>query len=125
MGQKVVMCSPLTLFAFLGVIRQAFDNFMIEQTSEEILQAARHVQHAVAQVRRPGRQGEEALRGVDKEFEALAGTRRRALERPLAATRGVRLQKGLPVDGELFSLPDGPDDDTDTPPGGTVRQIGA
>ena len=31
------MCSPLTLFAFLGVIRQAFDNFMIEQTSDEIL----------------------------------------------------------------------------------------
>ena len=35
--QRVVMCSPLTLFAFLGVIRQAFDNFMIEQTSDEIL----------------------------------------------------------------------------------------
>ena len=36
-GQRVVLCSPLTLFAFLGVIRQAFDNFMIEQTSDEIL----------------------------------------------------------------------------------------
>ena len=31
------MCSPLTLFAFLGVIRQAFDNFVVEQTSDEIL----------------------------------------------------------------------------------------
>ena len=38
MAQRVVMCSPLTLFAFLGIIRQAFDNFMIEQTSDEILQ---------------------------------------------------------------------------------------
>src|SRR6476619_3084014 len=37
LGQKVVLCSPLTLFAVLGVIRQAFDNFMVEQTSEEIL----------------------------------------------------------------------------------------
>ena len=37
LGQKVVLCSPLTLFAFLGVIRQAFDNFMVEQTSDEIL----------------------------------------------------------------------------------------
>ena len=37
MGQRVVMCSPLTLFAFLGVIRQAFDNFMVEQTSDQIL----------------------------------------------------------------------------------------
>ncbi|HWM19601.1 MAG TPA: DNA recombination protein RmuC, partial [Ilumatobacteraceae bacterium] len=31
LGQRVVMCSPLTLFAFLGVIRQAFDNFMVER----------------------------------------------------------------------------------------------
>ena len=38
MRQNVVICSPLTLFAFLGVIRQAFDNFVIEQTSQEILQ---------------------------------------------------------------------------------------
>ena len=52
MGQQVVMCSPLTLFAFLGVIRQAFDNFMVEQTSDEILAAARQVRPAVAQVRR-------------------------------------------------------------------------
>ena len=35
--QRVVMCSPLTLFAFLGVIRQAFDNFVVEQRSTEIL----------------------------------------------------------------------------------------
>ena len=35
--QRVVLCSPLTLFAFLGVIRQAFDNFMVEQTSDQIL----------------------------------------------------------------------------------------
>src|SRR5207248_651534 len=27
LGQRVVLCSPLTLFALLGVIRQAFDNF--------------------------------------------------------------------------------------------------
>ena len=38
MASKVVICSPLTLFAFLGVIRQAFDNFVIEETSQEILQ---------------------------------------------------------------------------------------
>src|SRR5690606_20320023 len=37
LGERVVMCSPLTLFAFLGVIRQAFDNFVVEQTSDEIL----------------------------------------------------------------------------------------
>ncbi|HEX9258968.1 MAG TPA: DNA recombination protein RmuC, partial [Acidimicrobiales bacterium] len=37
LAQKVVLCSPLTLFAMLGVIRQAFDNFMIECTANEML----------------------------------------------------------------------------------------
>ena len=32
-----MICSPLTLFAFLGVIRQAYDNFVVEQTSDQIL----------------------------------------------------------------------------------------
>ncbi len=125
MGQRVVMCSPLTLFAFLGVIRQAFDNFMIEQTSEEILALLgtfnTQWRKYVDQVDKVKRRFE----GVDKEFEALAGTRRRALERPLAQIEALRLQRGLAVDGELFTLDAGSDDETDTPPGGTVRRLGA
>ena len=35
---KVVFCSPLTLFAVLAVIRQAVDNFRLSQTSHEILE---------------------------------------------------------------------------------------
>ncbi len=35
--QKAVLCSPSTLFAVLAVIRQAMDNFMVDQTSEQIL----------------------------------------------------------------------------------------
>ena len=34
---KVVFCSPITLFAILAVIRQAVDNFTLEQASNEIL----------------------------------------------------------------------------------------
>ena len=35
---KVVFCSPLTLFAVLAVIRQAVDNFRLSQTTHEILE---------------------------------------------------------------------------------------
>ena len=35
---KVVFCSPLTLFAVLAVIRQAVDNFQLSRTSHEILE---------------------------------------------------------------------------------------
>jgi len=123
MGQQVVMCSPLTLFAFLGVIRQAFDNFMIEQTSDEILkligkfgtQWHKYVESVDSVQKR--------FASVDKAFDQLAGTRRRALEKPLRELESIRLERGLPVDGELFALPDGPDDET--PPDGNVRQLGA
>ena len=36
-GHKIVLCSPLTLFAVLAVVRQAVDNFRLERTSNEIL----------------------------------------------------------------------------------------
>jgi DNA recombination protein RmuC len=102
MGQRVVLCSPLTLFAFLGVIRQAFDNFMIEQTSDEILkligkfgqQWQRYVDSA-DKVKRH-------FDSVQREFDQLTGTRRRALERPLQELEALRVSRNLPVDGELF-----------------------
>lgn len=125
MGQKVVLCSPLTLFAFLGVIRQAFDNFMIEQTSDEILKLLgsfgtqwRKYADQVDSVRKK-------FESVDKAFEQLSGTRRRQLEKPLRQLDELRLARGLPVDGELFAVDPGADDDADTPPGGSVRALGA
>jgi DNA recombination protein RmuC len=37
MRKKIVLCSPLTLYAVLAVVRQAVDNFRLERTSNEIL----------------------------------------------------------------------------------------
>ena len=106
MGQQVVLCSPLTLFAFLGVIRQAFDNFMIEQTSDEILKLLgtfgaqwRKYVEAVESVKK-------RFDGVDRAFDQLVGTRRRQLERPLLQLEALRLQRGLPLDGQLFAADD-------------------
>ena len=102
MRQHVVICSPLTLFAFLGIIRQAFDNFMIEQTSQEILgllgkfgQQWGKYAESVDKVKRQ-------FDTVSRSFDELAGTRRRQLERHLAAIDDVRRKQALPIDGELF-----------------------
>ena len=118
MAQHVVICSPLTLFAFLGVIRQAFDNFMIEQTSQEILgllgkfdqQWGKYTEQ-VDKVRRQ-------FDMVNRSFEELATTRRRALERPLNSIDDLRRKQSLPIDGELFGALDDPDLDN-------VRELGA
>ena len=91
-ARRWCMCSPLTLFAFLGVIRQAFDNFMIEQTSDEILQAARHAS-ASSGPSSPAastrcRTGSTRCQ---REFEQLTGPRRRQLEQPLQQLEALRL----------------------------------
>ena len=104
MGQQIVMCSPLTLFAFLGVIRQAHDNFMIEQTSDEILQLIGKFGTQWSKYADQIEKIKRRFEGVEKDFEALAGTRRRALERPLRELEAIRQQRNLPVDGELFAL---------------------
>ncbi len=118
MTQRVVMCSPLTLFAFLGVIRQAYDNFVIEQTSDQIL----------ALIGRFGVQWQkysEALdrtkvkfEQLDRQFDELVGTRKRQLEKPLYQLEAVRRERNLPIDGELF-----PDADDETPD--NIRRLGA
>ena len=124
MKQQIVMCSPLTLFAFLGVIRQAFDNFMIEKTSDQILQLIGKFGTQWTNYSDQVDKVKKRFEAVDKEFEALAGTRRRALERPLRELDGIRQQRGLPVDGELFAG-DEDEDENETHVGGTVGQLEA
>jgi DNA recombination protein RmuC len=98
LGQRVVLCSPLTLFALLGVIRQAFDNFMVEQTSEEILAVLgafeQQWQKFAASLDAVGKR----LDSTQKAYEELAGTRRRALERPLARLSSLRTDRGIAAD---------------------------
>lgn len=128
MGQRVVMCSPLTLFAFLGVIRQAYDNFVIEQTSDQILaligKFGQQWQKYSAQMDRV----KASFERLDRQFDELVGTRRRQLEKPLQQLDDVRRERNLPIDGQLFpELASGSDDDDDagdeTPP--NVRRLGA
>ena len=102
MAQRVVICSPLTLFAFLGVIRQAFDNFMIEQTSHEILGLLGKFGQQWGKYTESVEKVKRQFDTVARSFDELATTRRRALERPLNSIDDLRRKQSLPVDGELF-----------------------
>ncbi len=92
----VVLCSPLTLFAVLAVIRQAVDNFALEQRSTEILlllgQFKKQWEAFVKKLELVGKRIEDAR----KEFDVLMTTRRRQLERPLNRIEQVRTEKTLP-----------------------------
>ena len=118
MRQHVVICSPLTLFAFLGVIRQAFDNFMIEQTSQEILGLLGKFSQQWGKYTESVDKVKRQFDTVARSFDELATTRRRALERPLIAIDDLRRKQALPVDGQLFEVDELPDWDN-------VRELGA
>ena len=110
MTQRVVMCSPLTLFAFLGVIRQAYDNFVVEQTSDQILSLigkfGTQWQKYVEQLEKVHAKFEQ----LDRQFDELMGPRRRQLEKPLQQLEAVRRERNLPIDGQLFAELDADDD---------------
>jgi len=122
MAANVVICSPLTLFAFLGVIRQAFDNFVIEETSQEILQLLGKFGQQWGKYTDSVDKVKRQFDSLGRAFDELATTRRRALERPLNAIEDLRRKQRLPIDGQLFGV-DEPDDIDQVHD--NVRELGA
>jgi DNA recombination protein RmuC len=94
MENKVILCSPLTLYAMLAVIRQAVDNFNLERTASRALILFSEFK----------KQWEAFKSGMDKmgkriddtraEYQKLITTRSNKLERPLTEIEGLTKQKG-------------------------------
>ncbi|MGE3326454.1 MAG: DNA recombination protein RmuC [Acidimicrobiia bacterium] len=95
LAQHIVFCSPLTLFAMLGVIRQAYDNFMVEQQADQILGL---VSRFKTQWNRYTNQLDKIDRGfvsVAKAFAELQTTRRNQLDRVINQIEGVSAERGM------------------------------
>lgn len=95
--EKVICCSPLTLFAVLAVVRQAVDNFALEQTSNEMLllmgqfkQQWEKFDQSIAVV-------EKRLFATQRAFDDMNGTRWRALDRPLRQIDAIRKERGIAI----------------------------
>src|SRR4051812_575456 len=105
---KIVVCSPLTLYAVLAVVRQAVDNFQLERTSSEILgllgEFSRQWEKYSAQLDKV----QQKLEQVAKEYSGLMTTRHRALQRPLDKIEHPRHEERGLLDGEIppLTLPD-------------------
>jgi DNA recombination protein RmuC len=96
LGQRVVLCSPVSLFAVLAVIRQAVEQARLTRTSDEILQCLAGFGQQWAKF-------SDALDVVAKRFdtaqrglEEVTGPRRRQLERQLDRIDDLRARRGLP-----------------------------
>lgn len=96
-SNKVVICSPLTLFAILAIIRQAIDNFNLEQTASEMLTHMGSFYKQWGMFLENLDQLGKRIDGAQKEFAKLMTTRKNQLEKPLEQIERLRRQKGLPI----------------------------
>ncbi len=114
--KQVVLCSPLALYAFLVVIRQATDSFHTEQTAASIMQ----------QINKFDKEWSNYVKAVDEvkttfdkfagklEDIATDGTRFKKLGVPIRAIEKMRTKQGIPELSET-DVPeiDEPDDEAD------------
>ena len=114
--KQVVLCSPLALYAFLVVIRQATDSFHTEQTAASIMQ----------QINKFDKEWANYVKAVDEvksTFDKFAGklddiatdgTRFKKLGVPIRAIEKMRTKQGIPElsDAEVTILDD-PDDEVE------------
>jgi DNA recombination protein RmuC len=95
LGQKVVLCSPSTLFSVLAVVRQAVEQAQLQRTSDDILTLLSDFED---QWRRFSDAFEKVGRHLDtlqRSWDDLSGTRRRQLERPLDRIDDLRSRPEL------------------------------
>lgn len=94
--EKVILCSPLTLYAILAVIRQAVDNFNLEKTAGQMLALFgtfnKQWHNFVASFDKMG----EKLDDARTEFDRLVSTRRKQLEKPLSKIEDLRRERQIP-----------------------------
>jgi DNA recombination protein RmuC len=101
LGQKVVLCSPSTLFSVLAVIRQAVEQTRLQRTSDEILGCLASFEQQWGKFSDALDKVGRSLDSVRKSWDDLSGTRRRQLERELDRVGELRARREGPCDGEV------------------------
>ena len=90
MRSKVALCSPMTLYAILAVIRQSVEHFHLEQSSKQILELLAEFEKQWAKyVEGMDTMGKRLEAAVD-EYQQLVGVRTRQLDRQLHKIEDIR-----------------------------------
>jgi len=98
--QKVILCSPFTLYAVLAVIRQAIENFNLERTASEILRLLAEFSKQWVLYKEKFKTMGDRIDAAKKEYDLLIVTRTNMLERPLRKIDALAKQEALAFEGE-------------------------
>lgn len=93
---KVVLCSPLTLYATLAIMRQAAENFNVMKTADEVIsllsQFGKQWQNYNIELDKLG----ERITTAARQFDVVRTTRTNMLQRPLDKIEDLRNSRQLP-----------------------------
>ena len=95
MRARTILCSPLSLYAILAVIRQAMDNFSMESKSKEMLSYFGAFKVQWEKFKDQMKTVQERFESVHKGYEELVGARERQLDRPLNKIDELRADRGI------------------------------
>ncbi len=102
LSKKIMLCSPITLYAVLSLLNQATSNFIVEQRASEIMDQVVKFQQQWDKFSEVMKKTEKNLDMAVRQFQELRSTRSRALERPV--NKILELQKKTSQAGETKQL---------------------
>lgn len=93
--QKVVLCSPLTLYAMLALIRHAIDNFHLQQSSKKIQALLGGFSKQWGKFVESMKTVGDRLESAQKAYEDMQGTRKRQLDRQVNEIDNINKADGI------------------------------
>ena len=98
---KILLCSPITLYAILSLIRQAVSNFSMEKKASEVQELVgvfrKQWDNFIAKIDSIGK----TLTSLTNHYEDLRGPRLRAVEKPMEKIEDLQLGNFNTEDTEL------------------------
>ncbi len=88
--KRVIICSPLTLYIILAVIRQASENFAIEQRSQEVLEILKGIEKQWGEYTKLMDGMGKNFRTLQGKFDDLTVIRTRQLDRQFGKIDGIK-----------------------------------
>jgi DNA recombination protein RmuC len=92
MQGKTILCSPLSLYAILAVVRQSIDNFRMESKSQEMLKIFGTFHEQWGKFKDQMDTVRNRFASTQKEYDELLGARTRQLDKPLEKIEEMRGQ---------------------------------
>jgi DNA recombination protein RmuC len=102
LNQKVILCSPLTLFIVLSVVRQAVSNFKLEKSSQDILKLLNDFKKQWNMYTKEMDSLGTNLSRAYEGYQELLGKRKNGMERQLSQIDKLTKSSGL--EEELLQL---------------------